>query len=1056
MLLHITRVVVCFAFAGLLPAQPPSTQGTLSGTLNGITGNKNVVLILTNVNTQAVQRVTPDRNGAFSVNLPPGTYHVEVQRDGFRQSATQDVTIEPGTASQLNVTIQGGPTIEAVEVRAQSPSAQTIPPDLGTGYTSNTIRSLPVFDRNHQELNGLMTGVTPPATTFSLSFDPQLNRQFNTNGLPAFTNDQLSDGISIREPFTNQLAMRVLPDEAIQQLNVFTDTYSVNRGFASGSISDVYPRPGTNGLHGSLFGFVTDDFFRTRNPFEPAGLPQPTIHNRQFGGTLGGPLAHDKLFWFLSYQGYIDDGSVLQFATVPTAAELGGNLSAAGTPIYNPATGTTLGAGRMAFSGGIIPATLLNPVALAYLRYLPAPNQPGAVNNLASNVHQIDRSNVADGRIDYHFTNNWTGFLRYGLSYYNARQDSIFGSALGGDTLGTLRNHEAAASLVGNYHGFITELRASYVRYRNVITPANVNPVLGNSLGALGFGNGSAIVPNVTIEGLGTLGTPANVPARDVDNVYEGSATIHWYYGRNQIYFGADLRDLETAGFPNYQFSGAGSFLFSPGATSFPGATITPGSAFANSLAAFLLGAPTQAGIFNPIINPSYHERQYAGFIGDTIRMSRLTIDLGLRYEIFSPVTVGSATGNVSYNVMNNTSTFGNGVGKYWYGLGAIQPRIGLAFRLTNQTVIRTAYSIDSFPLPFGLLPINIAGVGTSSGIVGGYGTTVFKIPTATAVASPGSTAANLPYYVNSLTRNPYVENYYFNIQQSAPWGFLFSAGYVGNVTREMPFIKSLNVAAPGTGFTGVPFLTLGQTAPVYLEGNGLTSNYNSLQVNLNKRLSKGASFSVAYTYSKALDYGTFLENPFNVHANYGPANWDRQQMVTISHIFDLPFGRGTNRWNQGVAAKILGDWKLNGLFHWTTGAPYNIYADPLGCGCPGLTSTFASVAPGANVNGMASFNPALFVLASPGTLGNLGRNAIRGPNFTDYNLSLFKQFPMAENRILELRAEAYNLLNSTQYGFPYNNISLANFGAPSPASGLNGLFGGEGRTFVLGARLLF
>ena len=1055
-MLRVKTLLVCLVFAGLLSAQPNTSQGTLSGTLTGTPGIQNVVVILTNVSTGASQRITPDNAGAFTLTLPPGTYRIEVQHDGYRQTAQQEVTIIPNIVSQVIITIQGGPIIEAVEVQAQSPSSQTTPPEIGTGYTSNTIRALPVLDRNYQELNGLMTGVTPPVASLPLAFDPQLNRQYNANGLPDFTNDRLSDGISIREPFTNQMAIRVLPDEAAMQLNVLTGTYPVSSGFAGGTIGNIYARPGTNGVHGSLFGFITDDFFRTRNPFEPAGLPQPTIHNRQFGGTIGGPLAQDKLFWFASYQGFIDNGSVLQFATVPTAAELAGNFSGSGVPIYSPGTGLANGVGRLAFPGGIIPPALLNPVALTYLSYLPAANQPGSANNLAQNVHEIDRSNVLDGRVDYHFSNNTTGYLRYGWSKYNVDQNSIFGNALGGDELGTLRNHEAAVALVTNFHGLITELRAGYTRYRNEISTANVNPALGGALGALGFGTGSTIVPNVTIEGLGTLGTPTNVPARDVDNVWQGSATLHWYHGRNQVYFGVDIRSLQSNGFPNYQSSTAGSFLFTPGGTSNPGATITPGTAFTNSLAAFLLGAPTTAGVFNPAYSPSYNQRSYAGFIGDTLHMNRLTIDLGVRYEIYSPVSVGSSTGNVSYNALNNTTTPTSGIGNYYYRFGAVQPRIGFAFRLSNHTVIRTAYAIESFPVPFGLLPINITGAGSSSGIVGSYATTSFTIPTRNSILPTGSTALNLPYYVNSLTRNPYVEQYYFNIQQSAPWGFLFTAGYVGNVTRDMPFIRPVNVAAPGTGLLGVPLISFGQTAPVYLEGNGLTSNYNSLQVNLNKRLSKGAAFSVAYTYSKALDYGTFLENPFNLRANYGPANWDQQQMVTISHIFDLPFGQGTNRWNQGMISKILGNWKINGLFHWTSGAPYNIYSDSLGCNCPGIASTFASAVPGIGVNGSAGFNPSSFVLPTPGSFGNLARNSVRRSDFTDYNLSLFKQFPLAENRILELRAEVYNLLNSTQYGFPYNNISFANFGSPSPATGFTGLFGGEGRTFVLGARFLF
>jgi hypothetical protein len=1060
------RLALCSALCVVLDAQTPppgapnqsrqnSGQGTLSGKLTGIAPGHTAILILTNLNNGSPQRITVSSDGTFSVSLPPGTYRVEVERDGFRQTAQQNIDVETGAARQLNITLQGGPTIEAVEVNATAPAADTTPPEIGLGYTTTTVRTVPVFDRNYQELIGQMTGITPPVSSYPLTFDPQGNRQFNTNGLPSYTNDQLSDGTSIREPYTGNLAVRVIPDEAIQQLNVVTSNYPARTGFAAGTVDNVFPRPGTNGLHGSLFGFGTDDFFRVRDPFNPVGNPEPTIHDRQFGGTIGGAIIPDRMFFFGSYQGTIDDGSALQFATVPTAAELGGNFSGLGTPIYNPLTGATggnVGTGRVPFAGGIIPATGINPIAAAYLSFLPAANVAGATaNNLAQNAHFFDRSQVADGKIDYHFTNDWTGFLKYGWSGYNARQDSIFGPYLGGSTLDTLRNDHAVASVAGNYHGVIAELRLGYSRYRNYIQPSGTDGPLASQLSGLGFmPSGSTTIPNVSIEGLGSLGTPLNVPAMDIDNNYEGEANFHVYRGRNQFYFGADVRNLRTSGFPNFLLGSAGSFSFGPGPVSSAGANLTPGTDFGASLASFLVGAPQTSGIFNPAYTPFYSQWRYGGFIGDTIRMNRLTIDLSGRYELYSPIDLRGSSQAFQFNPATGATTPTGSLGAYHYL--NIQPRVGLAFRITDNTVVRTSYAIYEFPLPFSLQPVNFAGTGTSFGLSGSYGLSPFAVPSVT------SGATNVPYYVNSLNRDPYVQSYYFGIQQSAPWGFLLNAAYVGNLGRELPYIRQINAAAPGTGVAGLPLAGIGVTAPVFEEGNGLTSNYNALQATLTKRLSKGASFNVAYTWSKAMDYGTNLINPFNTAANYAAADWDRTQMLTISHVFDIPIGEGTNRWNQGVVAKILGDWKLNGLFHWATGTPYNVFASPLACACPNIPAVYATAAAGANthINGQASFNPAIFALPGANSFGTLGRNAVRGPDFTEYNLSLFKTIPMAENREIEFRAEAYNLLNSTQYGNPYNSASLGNFGQVNNVTLLNGLYGGGPRTFVLGLRILF
>lgn len=1044
------RLVVCSAFCALVYAQtpPPAAQGTLSGKLNGIAAGKMATIILTNLNTGSSERVDIGSDGSFTVSLPPGNYRVEVQRDGFKQTAQQNLEVVAGRTSQVSLTIEGGPTIEAIEVKANAPAADTTPPEIGRAYTSSTVRTLPVFDRNYQELIGQMPGITPPVSAFPLTFDPQGNRQVNTNGLPAYANDQLSDGISIREPNTRDLAIRVLPDEAVQQLNVISTNYPSRTGFASGSVNDVFPRPGTNGLHGSLFGYATDDFFRTRDPFVIGNSPDPTLHDRQFGGTVGGAIIPDRLFFFGSYQGTIYDGSAPQFATVPTAAELGGNFGSLGTPVYNPVTGGPTGIGRTPFANGVISPASFNPISSAYLSFLPSANIAGATaNNLAQNVPFGDRGQVIDGKIDYHFTNNVTGFLRYGWSSFNANQDSIFGPVLGGSTQDTLRNHHASASLAGNYRGIIAELRVGYSRYRNLIDASAQSGPLASQLAGLGLiSPGSTTVPNVSITGLGTLGTPLNLPARDVDNNYEGDANFHIYRGRNQIYFGVNVRDEWSTGFPNFLLGSAGSFAFAPGATTVPGGTLTPGTAFGSSFASFLLGAPQTSGIFNPAVQPSYRQRQYAAFIGDTVRMSRLTLDLGVRYEVYSPVDLNSASlFTPGAGITGTTSSQGD------YRLGGVMPRVGLAFRLTDHTVVRTSYAIYQFPLPFSLLPVNFAGQGTTLGINGSFGSTPFVVPAATMTGT-----SNVPYNADSLTRNPYIQSYYFMIQHSAPWGLLLDAAYVGNLGRDLPFIRQINAATPGSGPVGLPFATSGETAPIFEEGNGLTSNYNALQVNLTKRLSKGASFAAAYTWSKALDYGTNLTNPFSVGANYGPADWDRTQMLTITHIFDLPFGAGTNRWNQGIAAKILGNWKINGVFHWATGSPYNIFADPTACACPGIPAVYASMASAFPINGQASFNSGAFALPAAGSLGTLGRNSVRGPDFTDYNLSLLKTIPMAENRQLEFRAEAYNLLNSSQYGNPYNSVSLGNFGQATNLTLLNGLFGGGPRTFVLGMRFLF
>jgi hypothetical protein len=277
--------------------------------------------------------------------------------------------------------------------------------------------------------------------------------------------------------------------------------------------------------------------------------------------------------------------------------------------------------------------------------------------------------------------------------------------------------------------------------------------------------------------------------------------------------------------------------------------------------------------------------------------------------------------------------------------------------------------------------------------------------------------------------------------------GFLLDIGYVGNLGRELPYSVT-EVGVPGSGLAG---LTPGRTAPVTEVGTGLTSNYNSLQVNLTKKFASGLALSGAYTYSKALDYGSALMDPFNRANNYGPANWDRTSTLSATYVWRLPFGQNSTYLKSGLAARILGDWEFTGVLRWATATPYTVTADPLACGCLGANAVPAAYVGGGSINGAASFNPNLFTEPASGTFGVLSRNAFRGPDFFVYNTALFRNFTVKENIKLELRGEAYNVTNTSNPGNPIADVSSPGFG--SQAAELNGL---AGRQFQVAARLLF
>lgn len=1091
-----------FVFAALLAW---GQTGTLSGTITNPDGKAvpGAVVTITNVATGMSQKVVTGTDGNFMVAIPPGSYKVEVETTGFKRMTAEAVVITAGTTARITAQLVSGPITEVVQINADTVDVQDTPPAIQRGFGQAPLLTLPIFDRNYEQLFNLMPGVTVPLSSvdaaLGITWDPQRSRQFNTNGLPAYANNTTQEGTTLREPFTGVLTMQITPNTAIRELQETTSNYPADSGAAAGSINNVFSRPGTTGLHGELFGFNSNPYFQAGNPFNIAGNGGSTLHWWQVGAGVGGQIVPNHTFLYGNWEGTHYNSGNAQLATVPTNAMLLGNLSSFGTPIYNPFTGTPTGALRNPYFGGIIPITQINPLSFGILAALPAPNLPGIVNNLSRVVPFSDKGSVATGRLDQHFNNYYSGFLEYGFSYFNGAQGSVFGPIVGGPTSDALRNQHATLGAIGNYHAIIGELRFTYNRYRNGVDPSNTPGLLSPLLGNQGFTS----MPTINIQGFGTLGQLPNLPNKMVDNTYQGAANFHMTRGIQDIRFGFDILATQANGWTNnYPFGPNGTLYFGPGPT-LP-AVISPyislGSIYPNSLAAFLTGSPVAAGVFSYTGTPTYRQMLYGTYFGDGLRLTdRLTVELGVRWDIFSPTTTEFNNGAMVYGPSvptvtypsPGTVTYSNGGGSY--DLRQVAPRIGVAYRPLEHTVIRASYGMYYFPVPNSFAGINQAGVGAQAGLING---SYLPLPTGmqlppTALQLPGLptlpiavsrpagatvAAPTIPLIAQptGTFENPYTQSYFLMVQQQFTWGILADASYVGNVVRELPYYQSLNIAPPGTGPAGLPFasatvspitgLSSPSLSPVTQLGTGLTSNYNSLHINVTKRLSHGFGVALAYTFSKALDYGTYQLNPFDRAANYGPADWNRQNMLTLSHHLDLPFGNGSHHLNSGIVGSILAGFQLNGMFQWGTGTPYSVLASPVSCNCPGVGSIFAApVGPNLTsvINGNSTFNPALFTTPVPNTFGSAARNTYHGPGFVDYNLALSKAFRIAEQSKVEIRGEAINLTNSFNHGTPVANLALPGFGTPTAlgsglASGSSLVNGFAPRTFLVGARFLF
>jgi hypothetical protein len=470
-------------------------------------------------------------------------------------------------------------------------------------------------------------------------------------------------------------------------------------------------------------------------------------------------------------------------------------------------------------------------------------------------------------------------------------------------------------------------------------------------------------------------------------------------------------------------------------------------------------------GVANFFVEPTIRQWQYGFWLGDTLQIAqRVSLDLGVRYEIYSPLEPRNAGGASFFNPGRNTFDFAGiddtAMRPYDYDYNNIAPRIGVSFRPTEKTVVRGGYSIQYFQPPYMLSGFMAPMYGAATGVQGGFAPAQFSGafgPTvSSATARPdtlqnGAAAGNLPATVlPSRFETPYVHSFNAQIQQEFYWGTVLSAGYVGALGRQLPFIQELNAARPGTGTAGLPFIGLSRTASTLGFDQGLTSNYHSLQANLTKRFARGLSFTGSYTWSKALGYTSnngMLLNPFDLQANYGLLDYDRRHMLSISHLWELPLGRhGGN-----IVSTLLGGWQLNGVFTWSTGTPLTVTSDPISCACPGnVVLANVNGDPYANTGGATCLNRAAF-FAPSNSLGNSRRGQFQSMDMWNYNASLFKNFRVYDRFNLQIRGEGYNVTNSPKFAAPVTNLSSPNFG--QSVATVNGAFG---RQVNLGVRLLF
>jgi hypothetical protein len=1020
----------------------------------------NATVIVTNTSTGASQRVLTAPDGTFTMSgLAPGTYRVEIESAGFKRASQQNVELTVGSPSQISIALEAGDAATTVEAQGTTRTIQDESGEVSKALNSRVLSELPVIDRNHQELVGLLSGITPPTSPWPLAEDPQRNRAWNTNGQPHWSNNRKMDGVMNLEPVTGQ-AIHIMSQNAVRQKSVVSSNHEAQYGRAGGAHVTNYTRPGTNDFHGNLFYLHGNDQFGARNYFNAEPNPEAKYRSNQFGASVGGRIVRDRVFFFGDYEGDYHRQGMPRITTVPTAEFRAGNFS--GIPdftLFDPTTGTSAGMGRAMFNNNMIPAGRINPISRAIVNELPQPNLPGFINNYQTNQLWRSDGHRATGRLDFYLSEDTNLFLRHGYTNFLSAEGALFGdSAFGGGANSRLRNHNSVASLTHRFSPtFTADAAFGYTRYNNRLW--------GNGMadsGAFGL-TGFSEFPNISIAGTDLLGNNPNFPARRVNNNYNFLANGGVTMGRHNLKFGVDIWHVRADGWQNLTFGSAGGFQFGPGATlSASGNGIGQFGPFASSFASFLLGAPERTGRSFAGLAPTLRTTEYAGYITDTFKATeRLTLTFGLRYDVYSPVEARRLGDSDFFDNIGNTLAPGRDT--VAWDTNNFGPRFGFAYRFADRTVLRGGYGISYFrpTLEWLGLPL-MTTTSVERGVAGGFGTVsggFAQIPEPAANTTPNGLQATL----NDDIESPYIQSYSVQIQHDFGSGASFDIGYVGNLGRHLPYTRELNAAAPGMGVAGLPFAAAGRTASTLELGTGLTSNYNSLQANVSKRFTDTLALAGSYTFGKALDYGHGMApfaNNLDRAANYGPADWDRTHVFTLSHLWE-PFGSG--RRNGWIGALLQG-WQLNGVLRAATGTPLDITADPLLCACPGnvaradvvQTGTVRRIIPTETFWGFfvgVPYRFPVFEFQQPaaGSFGNLGRNSVRADGFWNYDLALAKGFTIAEQNKFEIKGEVFNVMNTPHFVNPVTDINSVNFG-----QSLMTMPGMGPRTIRLGARYIF
>jgi Carboxypeptidase regulatory-like domain len=914
-----------------------------------------------------VKRATvSDSQGRYVFSdLPIGVYRVSAEAKGFQTQAHTDVTLTVASTVTVNFPLAPGAVSETVQVTSEVEAVNTDAAN-GTLMNNKKVMDLPINGRDYARFSMFTPGAVAVSNYIaSLTFD----------GMHSVHNQFSIDGIDasrVDQPYMAngfERGARLLTGslDTVEEFRVQTSNYAPEFGRAAGSDIRIVTKSGTNLFHGTAYDFLRNDFFDARNFFNTKPNAMPEIRFNDFGANLGGPIVKDKTFFFANYEGSRQRIGITGTGTVPSAS-LRSQILATSPQV----------------------AILLTQFPLGQT----ATSDPRISSYTTSAVSAVTE-NTGSIKVDHYFSPRDHAFLRFNLN------DSFVTGPLFGVT---------ASRLGMNDHQIvpITTTNSAF-SYQHIFSPNVISDFL---VGEQRWGsqlNSLEPVPQVSITGL-TVSPGNGGFSRTNSTMYQYGDTISWTKGAHTIKFGANLWKSEV------------------NALSLPTLTLSYTS-IASFVSDSLYSATFSGG------NPGSGIRQswFGFFAQDTWRVRKgLTIDYGLRYDIGTP----------NHDVQGKAATFDvrtialSAPGGQWYKMnkGDFAPRLGIAWQPTSKTVIRTGYGIFYQQMPPGFGSSVVTNLVTGNYQLLGSQYPGLSYPVTVAGGNSTTTLGGF----NWNHPDTYAQQWNFTVNQEIAPNTVLQVAYVGNHGINLRNQRNINLINPATGARYMP-----QYGNVNIEYDDAESSYNGLQVSLNRRVSKGLMFTFNYTYSKAiddvLDYGLYTASPQNVNClscDRGLGTNDIRNNASANLLYNLPVGRGQHFLSNagGLTQKLLGNWQFNLLAIAHSGIADTALIGVNTSGDSNTTNQRPNAVAGvssvlADPTVTSFWNPAAFSIPVKGTFGNAGRGTLTGPDFWNFDTSLFKDYNFSERSKITFRAEVFNVFNHPNFDLPYNVAGTSSFG---------------------------